>query len=95
MSSGEGHDCRRRGTEASKEEGSTTTEDRVQHRVQFWSGTSATISSGTPVHREISTPPTPRVSPITRRWRFLVLSILQTERIRVRRENALIMEEDL
>ena len=35
--SGEGHDCRSRGTEASKEEGSTTTDDRVQ-RVQFWSG---------------------------------------------------------
>ena len=36
--SGEGHDCRRRGTDASKEEGSTTIDDRVQHRVQFWSG---------------------------------------------------------
>ena len=35
---GEGHDCRSRGTEASKQEGSTTTNDRVQHRVQFWSG---------------------------------------------------------
>ena len=35
--SGEGHDCRRRGTEA-KEEGSATADDRVQHRVQFWSG---------------------------------------------------------
>ena len=56
---------------------------------------SATISSGTPVHREISTPPTPRVFPMTRRWRLFVVSILQTERIRVRRENALIMEEDL
>ena len=36
--SGEGHDCRSRGADASKEEGSTTTDDRVQHRVQFWSG---------------------------------------------------------
>ena len=36
--SGEGHDCRSRGTEASRGEGSTTTDDRVQHRVQFWSG---------------------------------------------------------
>ena len=36
--SGEGHDCRSRGTEASKEEGDTTDNDRVQHRVQFWSG---------------------------------------------------------
>ena len=27
-----------RGTEASKEEGSITNDDRVQHRVQFWSG---------------------------------------------------------
>ena len=36
--SGEGHDCRSRGTEASKEECSTTNDDRVQHREQFWSG---------------------------------------------------------
>ena len=43
---------------------------------------SATISSGTPVHREISTPPTLRVFPITRRWRVFVVNILQTERIR-------------
>ena len=35
---GEGHDCRSRGTEASKEEGDTTNNDRVQRRVQFWSG---------------------------------------------------------
>ena len=35
---GEGHDCRSRGTEASKEEVDTTNDDRVQHRVQFWSG---------------------------------------------------------
>ena len=35
---GEGHDCRSRGTEASKEEGDTTNNDRVQHRVQIWSG---------------------------------------------------------
>ena len=34
----EGHDCRSRGTEASKEEGDTSNNDRVQHRVQFWSG---------------------------------------------------------
>ena len=35
---GEGHDCRSRGTEASKEELDTTNDDRAQHRVQFWSG---------------------------------------------------------
>ena len=35
---GEGHDCRSRGTEASKEEGDTTNIDRVQHCVQLWSG---------------------------------------------------------
>ena len=56
---------------------------------------SATISSGTPVRREISTPPSPQSSPITRRWRLFVVSILQKERIRVRRENAQMMEEDL
>ena len=55
---------------------------------------SATISSGTAMHREISTPPTRRVSPITRRWRLFVVSILQTERFTVRRENALMMEQD-
>ena len=59
------------------------------------SASSATTSSSTPVHTEISTPPSPRVSPITRRWRLFVVSILQTERIRVRRRNALMMEEDL
>ena len=36
--SGEGHDCRSRGTEASKEEIDTTNDDRVQHCVQFRSG---------------------------------------------------------
>ena len=36
---------------------------------------SATISSGTPVH-SISTPPSPRPSPEARRWRLLVVSIL-------------------
>ena len=35
---GEGHDCQGRGTEASKEEVDTTNDDRVQHRVQIWSG---------------------------------------------------------
>ena len=33
-----GHDCRGRGTEASKEETDTTNDDRVQHCVHFWSG---------------------------------------------------------
>ena len=56
---------------------------------------SRTISSGTPVHREISTPPTPQSSPTTRLWRRFVVGILQKERMRVRRENALMMEEDL
>ena len=35
---GEGHDCRSRGTDASKEEVDTTNDDRAQHCVQFWSG---------------------------------------------------------
>ena len=35
---GKGHDCRGRGTEASKEVTDTTNDDRVQHCVQFWSG---------------------------------------------------------
>ena len=56
---------------------------------------SATISSGTPVRREISTPPSPQFFPITRRWRLLVVSILQKVRMRVRRENAQMMDEDL
>ena len=56
---------------------------------------SATISSGTPVHREISTPPSLQSSPITRRWPLLVVSILQKERMRVRRENAQMVDEDL
>ena len=57
----------------------------IVHNTVYHSGAAigATISSGTPVHTEISTPPSPRVSPITRRWRLLVVSILQTERIGV------------
>ena len=56
---------------------------------------SAMISSGTPVRREISTPPSPQSSPRTRRWRLFVVSIVQKERGRVRRENAHMTEEDL
>ena len=56
---------------------------------------SATISSGTPVRRDISTQPSPRSSPTTRLWRRFVVGILQKERMRVRRENALMMDEDL
>ena len=82
-------------TEASKEEGDTTNNDRVQHCVNSGAASSATISSGTPVRREISTPPSPQSSPNTRRWRLFVVSILQKERMRVRRENAQMMEEDL
>ena len=56
---------------------------------------SATISSGTPVRREISTPPSPQSSPITRLWRRFIVGILQKEKMRVRRENAQMMDEDL
>ena len=56
---------------------------------------SATISSGTPVRRDISTPPSPQSSPTTRLWRRFVVGILQKERMRLRRENALMMDEDL
>ena len=55
----------------------------------------ATISSGTPVRREISTPPSPQSSPTTRLWRRFVVGILQMVRMRVRRENVLMMVEDL
>ena len=56
---------------------------------------SATTSSGTPVRRDISTPPSPQSSPTTRLWRRFVVGILQKERMRVRQENALMMDEDL
>ena len=43
----------------------------VNHTVcQLGAASSATISSGTPVHREITTAPSPLFSPITRRWRL-------------------------
>ena len=45
---GEGHDCRSRGTEASKEEMDTTNDDHVQHRVQFWSGIQCDDQLGNP-----------------------------------------------
>ena len=80
---GEGHDCRSRGTEASKEHGNSG------------AASSATVSSGIPVRRHISTPPSPQPSPITRRWRFFVVRIFQKDRMRVRRESAQMMEEDL
>ena len=56
---------------------------------------SATISSGTPVLRGVSTPPSPQSSPITRRWRRFVVGILHKQRMSVRRENALMMDKDL
>ena len=94
---GEGHDCRSRGTEASKEEVDNTNDDRVQHRVQFWSSIHATINQlgNLQCAEKISTPPSPQSSPKTRRWRLLVVSLLQKERMRVRRENAQMMDEDL
>ena len=45
---GEGHDNRKRGTEASKEESDTTNDDRVQHCVQFWSGIQCVDQLGNP-----------------------------------------------
>ena len=92
---GKGHDCRSRRTEASKEETDTTNDDRVQHVYNSGAASSAMISSGTPVRRDISTPPSPQSSPTTRLWRRFVVGILQKERMRVRRENALMMDEDL
>ena len=80
---GKGHDCRSRGTEASKEESDTTNDDRVQHRVQFWSGIHCDDQLGD------------AGAQTTRRWRLFVVSILQKERMRVRRENALTADEDL
>ena len=55
----------------------------------------ATISSGTLVRRDISTPPSPQSSPTTRLWCRFVVGNLHKERMRVRRENALMMDEDL
>ena len=49
---GEGHDCRSRGTEASKEEGSTTTNE-YNTMNNSGAASSATTSSGTPVHRNL------------------------------------------
>ena len=56
---------------------------------------SATISTGTPVRRENSTPPSIQSPPKTRLWRRFVVGMFQKERMRVRRENALMMDEDL
>ena len=75
----------------------STPQTTIVHNTVYNSGaaSSATISSRTPVRREISTQPSPQSSPITRRWRLFVVSILQKERMRVRRENALMMDEAL
>ena len=71
---GEGHDCRSRGTEASKEEGDTTTDDRVQHRVQFWSGIQCDDQLG--AQRNLDATNTSCL-PDNCRWRLFVVSILQ------------------
>ena len=75
----------------------STPQTTIVYNTVYNSGaaSSATISSGTPVRREVSTPPSPQSSPITRRWRLLVVSILQKEGMRVRRESAQMMDEDL
>ena len=90
-----GHDCRSRGTEARKKK--PTPQTTIVYNTVYNSGaaSSATISSGTPVRRDISAPPSPQSSPTTRLWRRFVVGILQKERMRVRRENALMMDEDL
>ena len=93
--SGEGHDCRSRGTEASKEEGSTATNDRVKHRVQFWSGIQCDDQLGNAsAQRNFDAtitsclPDNSSMAPLCREHSL-------KERIRVRRENALMIEGDL
>ena len=73
-----------------------TPQTTIVHNTVCNSGaaSSATISSGTPVPREISTPPPPQSSPTTRLGRRFAVGILQKERMRVRRENALMVDED-
>ena len=73
-----------------------TPQTTIMYNTVYNSGaaSSATISSRTPVRRDISTPPSPQSSPTTRLWRRFVVGILQKERMRVRRENALMMDED-
>ena len=92
---GKGHDCRSRGTEASKEETDTTNDDRVQHCLQFRSGIQCDDHLGNSNSQRHFDTTITSVLPITRRWRLLVVSILQKERMRVRPENALMMDEDL
>ena len=90
---GKGHDCRGRGTEASKEETDTTNDDRVQHCVQFRRGIQCDDQLGnSSAQRHSDT--TITYSPLGL-WRPFVVGILQKERMRVRRENALMMDEDL
>ena len=85
---GERHDCRSRGAEASKEEVDTTNDDRVQHRFQFWSGIQCDDQLGnSSAQRSFDTTITS--------GRLFVVSILQKGRMRVRRENAQMMDEDL
>ena len=74
-----------------------TPQTTIMYNTVYNSGaaSSATISLGTSVRREISTPPSPQSSLTTRLWRRFVVGILQKERMRVRRENAQIMEEEL
>ena len=59
---GEDNDFRSRGTEASKKKAPPQT--TVVYNIVYNSGaaSNATIGSGTPAHREISTPPSPRIS---------------------------------
>ena len=91
---GEGHDCRSRGMEASKEEIDTTNDDRVQHRVQFWSGIQCDDQLGNSSekfrHHHHLSPLRQLVCGADLLW-----ASVQKERMRVRRETALMMDEDL
>ena len=82
---GEDNDFRSRGTEASKKKAPPQTTVVSNTVYNPGAASSATIGSETPAHREISTPPSPRFSPVTRRWRLFVVSLLQEESARERR----------
>ena len=95
---GEGHDCRSRGTEASKEEKEevdTINDDRVQHRVQFWSGIQCDDQLGNySAQRSFDTTITSVLSDNSS-LAPLCCEHPQEGKGGVRRENAQMMDEDL
>ena len=92
-----GEDCALRSRGADLERRRLHHKTTAVYNIVCTSGAAAspTSGSGMLMHRKISTPPSLGFFLVTRRWRLFVVSLLEEESTRERRENALMMEQDL